>query len=341
MSTSKTTRRKSEQARQAEQEIIKILKERHHTLLNKNKNKRGIAFSDYTDISIRDKNLTIHIAHNNTVNKYPVAEEVQTDGAAFEGWAICLKSWLPDKVDKVLLTWDKPPIKNGHYNRFLYRVWRFKEMYNWFEYDETDGDIEAFKNEFEGSRNNSANKEGTRKEKGCEEQVEYDMVKHNQQAFINWFNLKSLHRHLPVGIKKKDGSSLFTGRNSAIDLWGIGYNNVLHIFELKYITDSKKAKNIKVGIISELLLYINIMNDIRQNIINTPQAKLEGEKELYTQINNLTGVKGIFLTNELHPLLENKDDILCLLNDNNKKISFAFADYNWDNRTNKVCFKCI
>lgn len=177
------------------------------------------------------------------------------------------------------------------------------------------------------------------KEKECEEQVEHYMITDNQTEFIFRFGIENLHRHLPVGVKYRNGSSLLTGRNSAIDLWGIGNDSVLNIFELKYIRDGEGSKNTKVGILSELLLYVNIMNDIRLGDIAAPLNPVLGaEKKLYARIKDLKGVKGIFLTNGLHPLLEYEKTV-DLLNDNKKKISFKFVDYSWDAKAHKVNFK--
>lgn len=120
--------------RKSEKPILDKLRDKHHAFSNGAGRRRAIKFSDYTDIRIENECLHIRIDHKKSGKdlKNPVAENMQTDGAAFEGWAICLKSWLPDEINRVSLTWDKPEKNTGHYNRFLYRVWKFKEMYDWF-----------------------------------------------------------------------------------------------------------------------------------------------------------------------------------------------------------------
>lgn len=324
--------RKPDRIKQSERLIINKLKDKCHSLAN-----RSIKFSDYIDISIENKCLNIHIASKG--ENFPVAQNMQTDGAAFEGWAICLKSWFGDEIDTVHLTWDKPKAQNGHYNRFLYRVWRFRGMYDWFKYEDEAGEVDSFKLRFAGSKNNSGNKTPNMKEKDCEEQVEHYMVEQNQNIFKSKFNIENINRHLPVGVKNKNGRSIFTGGNSAIDLWGIGADSILNVFELKYIKEHGGSKNTKVGIISELLMYVNIVNDIRKGIIGNPlKPILPAEKELYSRITNLNGVKGVFLTNELHPLLENPE-LLNILNTNGENISFAFANYSWDAQQHSVSFK--
>ena len=77
---------------------------------------------------------------------------MQKDGAAFEAWALTLKTWLGDKTKKVVLTRSgigpMPEVKlvnnrgkwtSGHYMRFLYRIMKFSDTCkDWF----TIGDSE-------------------------------------------------------------------------------------------------------------------------------------------------------------------------------------------------------
>lgn len=325
--------RKSKDQRESEKILIDQLRGLHLALSNK---KRSIKFSDYTDIRLDEDCLLIHIASKGEKN--PVNENMQDDGAAFEGWAICLKAWLPNQITRVCLSWDVPFNIKEHYNRFLYRVWKFSQMFKWFEYNKNHSyEFKPFERPINDRINNCGSKIPARKEALCEEQVEYDLWKHNQGEFTQKFSLTRLNHHLPVGVKNADGSSFFTGRNSAIDLWGIDTDEYLRIFELKYIGGIKKSKNIKVGIISELLLYVNIMRDIVLGKTCAPSAKLIEEKDLYSRITDLKGVKGIFLTNELHPLIEH-GKALEILNTNLFNIPFEAVNYNWSPTTLKIKF---
>lgn len=327
------TYRKSDDQRESEKNLIDQLRGLHLALSNK---KRSIKFSDYTDIRLYDGCLFIHIASKGEKN--PVSENMQDDGTAFEGWAICLKGWLPDQNTRVCLSWDTPLNINEHYYRFLYRVLKFSQMFKWFEYkSEHFNEVNLFEESFTSIINNCAEKIPARKGALCEEQVEYDLWKHNQREFTQKFNLTRLNHHLPVGVKNADGSSFFTGGNSAIDLWGIDIDGYLKVFELKYIDGIKTKKNIKIGIISELFLYVNIMRDIVLGKIGAPNAKLIEEKDLYSRITDLKGVKGIFLTNELHPLIEH-GKALEILNTNLFKIPFEAVNYNWSPTTLKIRF---
>lgn len=325
--------RKSDDQRESEKILIKQLRGLNLALSNK---KRSIRFSDYTDIRLDDDCLFIHIASKGEKN--PVSENMQDDGAAFEGWAICLKGWLPDQIKRVCLSWDTPLNINDHYNRFLYRVWKFSQMFEWFEYNRNHiNELNSFAESYTGMINNCGTETPARKEALCEEQVEFDLCKYNQEEFTQKFSLTRLNHHLPVGVKNSKGRSFFTGGNSAIDLWGIDIDGYLRVFELKYIDGIKTKKNIKVGIISELLLYVNIMRDIILGKIGSTNAKIAEERDLYSRITDLKGVKGIFLTNELHPLIEH-GKALEILNTNLLNIPFEAVNYNWSPTTLKIKF---
>jgi hypothetical protein len=76
---------------------------------------------------------------------------MQSNEAAFEAWALALKLWAG--VSHVCLRWEVPqgrpasrnPTKEkpmyedvGHYQRFLYRVNAFGELFDWFSIHETN-----------------------------------------------------------------------------------------------------------------------------------------------------------------------------------------------------------
>jgi hypothetical protein len=63
---------------------------------------------------------------------------MQTDASAFEGWALVLMRWAD--VKKITISWQDPRAfiqsdskethaRSGHYNRFLFRVDRFSEIF--------------------------------------------------------------------------------------------------------------------------------------------------------------------------------------------------------------------
>ena len=298
----------------------------------------SIVFSDYIKMKLKEDELHITILtakHSNGETINPVLENMQTDKAAFEGWAICLKAWLPDKVKTIKLDWTTPDNKNLHYNRFLYRVIKFKQCYkDWFGYNpEKQKELVCFYKSMKRAQNNNSHKnaaEGTNKE-GI---VEYNLINNeeNKQRLVEALNLDLVWHHLPVGVKTSNRKGLFTGRQSAIDIWGITKDNVLNVIELKYNKNkNNQLYNIKVGIISELFCYCNIMNDIRRDYIQKPAISkkgIESEKALYAREWN--SVEGVMLATDYHPLLYRTKELLEILNSNKEGIKFSMYQYDWD-----------
>lgn len=256
-----------------------------------------------------------------------LSKNMQGDNAAFEGWAIVLKAWCPDKASKVRLKWDVPSQmtsnENSHYNRFCYRVVKMLDAYEWFSIDETNkDDIENFKKELKDLQNNCGNNKPEKKFKTDggvgENAVEYDMV-HEQdfsQKMCNKYSVDNIYHQLPVGVKKK-GESFFAGTKAAIDLWGMR-GNELTIIELKY-------KNKMVGIISELFFYLNVIRDIIKGDIAKPtDAIIDCEKELYMHINGIKYIHGRMLADKYHPLIEKKEVFEILDNSTYKNIPIDY-----------------
>lgn len=250
-------------------------------------------------------------------------KNMQTDNAAFEGWAICLKAWLPNIIETVELKWDAPHDieKNDnkwcHYRRFLYRVLRFSEQYPWFFVSNSNIDeIENFKRELHSLQNNNFSKIPELKgdfDKLSETSVEYLLSSDLSGNMIKEYDLDFIDRQFPVGIKKNK-KKFFTSGSSAIDLWG-AKNETLTIIELKYIPDDAKSKNIKVGIISELFMYSCIMRDIITGLIIRPDyTPNKNEDCFYGNIKKYSQIRANMLANEYHPLIENKE-VIHILND--------------------------
>ena len=106
-----------------------------------------------------------------------------------------------------------------------------------------------------------------------------------------------LERQLPVGVfdgfpSKKTDCPIFSHGKSAVDLWTASKDKVI-LFELK-----KPKGNKKVGAISELFFYVNVINDLKSENFkiedNTKREKIRGKK-----------IEGYLLLgeNNSHPLL--------------------------------------
>ena len=285
---------------------------------------RGIKLSKYIYFNLDSRKLLLHIKEQMSENGKicnPICENMQKDYAAFEGWAITLKAWLYTAIDTVELKWDIPPkdmLQNMHYNRFLYRVIRFEEKFDWFSIDfSNQTEIEDFINN--KWKNLTLNVSATipNKKSNDENAVEYEIAdKANtsiRKLFIDKYDLCLFNHQLHVGVKSQK-SLLFPGGQSAIDLWGVSNSKeTLCVFELKYINKRKNHKNIKVGIISELFLYICIMEDLIKGTISVQKPIIQDERELYGQIHNIKKIDAYMLSNEFHPLVDSKS-VLDLLN---------------------------
>ena len=305
------------------------------------KTKNGhITLPDYISFILeKDSTILLYIQEQKTDNGdiiNALTGIMQADNSAFEGWAIVLKAWCPDKASKVRLKWDVPSSGNSnsnpHYRRFCYRVIKMCEAYEWFSIDETNKvDIETFKQELKDLQNNCGNNKPEKKFKTGggvgENAVEYDMV-HEQdfpQKMCNKYSVDNIYHQLPVGVKK-NGDSFFAGTKAAIDLWGM-HDNEITIIELKY--DSKM-----VGIISELFFYVNIIRDIIKGDIAKPTAVLAYEKELYRRINGMNCIHGRMLADKYHPLITN--DVFRILNDSAYKdvpIDYDYETYKYTSST--------
>ena len=126
--------------------------------------------------------------------------------------------------------------------------------------------------------------------------MEYDVINHQ----------------FPVGIfheKVSRTTHYTTGGKSAIDIWAIK-NDCLSIFELK------EPKNKPLGIISELMFYTNILDDILSHRIMYEESKnveyavkhdISGFKKFHEayEKGTINKIESIFLANNLHPLLSN------------------------------------
>ena len=318
------------------EQLVTLIKQQYKDC-NFNRPGSRIKLSDYTEIDIQGEELHIKILE---LTKNPVSEQnMQETGCAFEGWIICFKAWLADKIKTVKLDWTTPQESLSdneklHYNRFLYRVFKFKECYkDWFYYPEKENEINSFNEELKkGAKNNYSSKEAAEGE-NKEGIVEYNLINNeeNKQKLVKALNLDLVWHHLPVGVKKANGSLLFTGGKSAIDIWGITKDHVLKVIELKYDSDM-------IGILSELFFYCNIMNDIRKGDIRKPDIPMnegiEQEKALYAK--EWKSIEGVMLATDYHPLLYRTKELLETLNSNKEGIKFSMYQYDWDMEKKKL-----
>ena len=243
------------------------------------------------------------------ISKAGICANMQEDDSAFEGWAICLKVCV--KIQKVFICWDTTTTfdKNQqlHYNRFQYRVRKFIETYAWAE----NGSPLDFDLSGENPFVNFPTKPADESAKHKEALLERDFVAKNRAT--QTFDVTN--HQLPVGIfntKISSENRIMPGGNSQIDIWAIS-NETLHIFELKEHT------NTKIGIISELMFYVNIMNDIKNRIIQYPENAAGNKHRDFDKLyeafykGTIQKINGQLLTKEIHPLIT--PDAIKLMNE--------------------------
>jgi hypothetical protein len=302
-------------------------------LLHEHEELKNVNFPAGIEFSLDGDLLTVKLAS--------ACENMQTDKSAFEGWIICLKSWLPDNVIKVELGWAQPEeASNKHYNRFLFRVVQFQKMYTWFSVSKknTEG-VKIFIKEMQ-SHHLIINypkdiKHGSKSERKGEDYIESLFVNSYRNLIKDRFKIETLNQQLPVGVfidSIKRGAYFFSGQKSAIDLWGIK-GGELSIFELKY-------KNKKVGIISEMLFYLALIRavfmtgEIRYPTI-AKEVKFRDFEKLYN--NEFEKLTGYFLIDELHPFVG--EEAIILINEglrNLGNISVHKLYYKFDSVNNSL-----
>ncbi len=268
----------------------------------------------------KNKNLTI------TVKVRGIKANMQDDEAAFDSWAIVLKFYLKDAIKTICIDWERDICKEEdgylHYNRFVYRLTKFVQTYPWALSAKPIPTIPTLlycnigKDEAADVSDYMIGSEGWLECKYVlEHSSEYDVMNHQ----------------FPVGIfegKVSRNTHYTTGGKSAIDIWAIK-NKCLTVFELK------KKDNKPLGIISELMFYTNVFDDIMAHRImyepskNTKYAvdqNVRGFSKFYEAYANGTikRIEAIFLADNLHSLISK--NLIDFINDSPrwkyKNISF-------------------
>lgn len=273
------------------------------------------------------KKLILHLSEGG------LTSNMQKDICAFEGWALCILANNPDTYEKVRIDWtpvsdfggtnDCPRSKHGHYYRFLYRAYKFKKNFpDLVEITpaiEEVFNIEEFKSWVLNYPLGEVHKSG-KTNINAESHLERRIL----ELMIPCFDY--CDEQLPVGLFYK-GIGVKTSRTSRglsqIDLWSVK-QGTLTIYELK------NDVNVSVGIISELMFYSNVMNDLRLHTFNYPET-------LVLQTNNyrhckslaedikkerIRSIEGVLLANNLHPRIT--PAVLNLMNNNTSGVKYSY-----------------
>ncbi len=256
-------------------------------------------------LDVRRKELTMMISTKG------LGDNMQSDAAAFESWAIVLKCYLHEYINTVIINWETDISENRHFNRFVYRLAKFVQTYSWAYSARQLPAIPSILKCNVSNQEAAHISEHTKDHEGwleckyvSDHQSEYDVMDHQ----------------FPVGIfdyvvSRK--THFTTGGKSAIDIWAIK-NDELSIFELK-LPDNKP-----LGIISELMFYTNIIDDLlNHNITFDDGKKLDqaikndyrGFAKFFEAYNTgvIKKINSVMLADNLHTLIT--DDVLQLMNE--------------------------
>lgn len=280
-----------------------------------------IELPSYIDFSIEKSELKIILSRKS------ITENMQTDAAAFESWAILLKNLLMDKIEKVLITLDNSviiPEKNLHYNRFLYRLDKFIKSFDWVYTDlRTSVCLSDLVCNFPLQEAAEAK---DWKEDG-EHFIECKFVEERHHDY------HVLNHQLPVGLFHGEVSrdtAFTTGNLSQIDIWAEN-NDEFYVFELK------KPGNQPAGIISELMFYVNVIDDIlRHQILFIPSQSLSksvaknyrGFGDFYRiyQSGSIKKIHAVFLADNLHPQIT--QGVIDLIN-SSPRFKYSNIEFSW------------
>lgn len=240
-----------------------------------------------------------------------------------------------------------------HLNRLLYRLTKFYEQYKsifnitisklpvgMFSYFEADGRLRYKDMSQFNVCINAPDSESTAQIKQpnfdemSETEVELSFIKSPKMLFNELKNIFGktydvIDRQLPVGLfdeVKSEGTYITTGKKSAIDLWALSETkDQMVICELKKKT--KGNYNQKVGIISELYFYVNVMHDVFVNKTITQTEISKNVRSYHELLNNksISSIDGVFLVDKLHPLITN--EVVKLLNKNSNN-SYSVIVYD-------------
>lgn len=247
---------------------------------------------------------------------------MQTNAAAFEGWALALKRWAGAK--KVGLFWPAvEPVKGKlppHYERFLYRARRFADLFpEWFWLDGDTSGSAAFGGaekrilNVAGDRTHLADNHICERGKWADER-QMECFLRQDRAFADHFGFRSGYRtdqQFPVGLFRTplpDGNGrIFPGGKGAIDLVCADQDR-FWLFELKAGT------NIPVGTISELIFYASVVRDAALGHFQFAPKRAAGNHVTGDDVVTAKAIIAVMLGDMLHPLLHDAD-LLKMLNE--------------------------
>ncbi len=272
-----------------------------------------------------------------------VSGNMQTNAAAFESWALALHRWCGVGVT---ITWDEPvqtleskasDSARGHYQRFLYRLANFAELFSddWLTVvDEKNAllsRLTARGKPLYVNRGGSAEKKEPKgvlpHEKWSEDRWECHLASDKVTWLDDRFRIHNKTQQFPVGLFNEpipsNGSRVFPGAKSAIDIIAQTPSDIW-IFELK------KSGNIGFGALSELLFYTWFVRDLADGHFKQAATAGKSRVKFQIEVEPNKAIHGVLLAEKVHPLIE---DCLRLPTAaagrrSGRKIDFRFEDFD-------------
>ncbi len=267
-----------------------------------------------------------------------VLANMQEDKSSFEGWALALKRWVPERVKRIEIAWESTADSNdAHYQRFLFRLARFAELFDWFGVANSESacelaklrtgknDIRYFITTAKKPRPVDANKAHPREALYEDEHLLECEINKSPAALKTLLSIEEMDRQFPVGVfeneVKRGANEIFPRGHSAIDLLGINGNDIF-VFELKALG------NVKVGILSELFFYSCIVEGIQTG----QYALQEGKNDFKIEGSDIIGrkdgiIRALMLTPDWHPLVD--EELIGMVNrrfrELNRRIRFGIV----------------
>lgn len=251
-----------------------------------------------------------------------IQANMQTNAAAFEGWALALKRWAGAR--KVGLFWPAvEPVKGKlppHYERFLYRAQRFADLFpDWFWLDgDTTGSAALGSDGYRvlnvaGDRTHLADN-FVCEPGGWSNEHQMECFLCQDRKFADHFGFQGGYRtdqQFPVGLFRtplpNGNERIFPGGKGAIDLV-CADGQRLWLFELK------AGKNIPVGTISELIFYASVIRDAALGHFQFAPTRAAGNHVTGDDVLKAKEIVAVMLGDKLHPLLSDVA-LLKMLND--------------------------
>lgn len=317
----------------AKKQILEVLK-------NSYKNSK---LTNRINWEINDNKIRATVDEHNIITGFD-------DGNAFEGWALIIKEAYnkQNKDIKFELSWKRNGKKANvaKYNAFLFRAYSFRGKFeDWFYYKMNEED-EGFINKIDGHNlvntpNERKNKSINRKknpEKWLEKQL-YENKGVNIARAFNFDEFDEFQKQIPLGVfSKNEGINNIVAKENVllpragrqIDLMGIKNDN-MYLIELK-TKNSMGKKNAKVGSISEIICYLEIILRIIKGLYvpgysKGKEAIFKKNMDFYSKLQRIMKINVILLYDEKHPLLTK--EIFDVLNKayNSQNVEFHLLQY--------------